>query len=205
MFFAPSKSRWRAKIWSMGALKAIYHIQIKNKMPNSSQEHQASSKAPNQDLNAKEVLCTFKFKIESVNLKHGCPKNHCPYLNKDKDQEPPASSKAPNQVLKDINFLCTFKFKIESKNWEHRFIKDKWPYPNQDQDVKPPSGSSSVLQSPKWGFKGHGCSLHLQNQDREPKFGSWVCQRPVTIFKSRSRCQTPVRNLQHPPKPQMRT
>ena len=85
-------------------------------------------------------------------------------------------------------------------NWG-KYIKDQWPYPNQYQDAKPQSGTSSVLQSPKWGLKGHGCSLHLQNQDREPKFGSWVYQRPLTISKSISRCQTPVRNLQHLPKP----
>ena len=120
-------------------------------------------------------------------------------------QEPPASSKAPNEDLKDMDVLCTFKIKIESQNLDHGCIKDQWPYPNQDQDAKPQSGTSSILQSPKWGLKGHGCSLHLQNQDREPKFGSWVYQRTVTISKSRSRCQTPVRNLQSPPKPQMRT
>merc|ERR1712082_51714 len=84
-------------------------------------------------------------------------------------------------------------------------VKDQLPYPNQDEDSKPQSGTSSVLQSPKSGLKGHGCSLHLQNQDREPKFGSYVYQRPVTISKLRSRCQTPVRNIQRPPKPQMRT
>ena len=60
--------------------------------------------------------------------------------------------------------------------------------PNQDPDAKPKSGTSSILQSPKPGLKGHGCSLHLQNQDREPKFEPRVCQRPVTISKSRSRC-----------------
>merc|ERR1712112_758672 len=95
-----------------------------------------------------------KIQIESQNLHHGCIKDQLPYPNKDQDanpsQEPPASSKAPNQDLQDMDVLCTFKIKIE------------------------------------------------------PKFGSWVCQRPVTIFKSRSRCKTPVRNLQHPPKPQMR-
>merc|ERR1711954_627509 len=72
---------------------------------------------------------------------------------------------------------------------------------SQDQDAKTQSGTSSILQSPKSGLKGHGCSLHLQNKDGEPKFGTWVHQRPVTISKSRSRFQTPVRNLQHPPKP----
>merc|ERR1712114_169103 len=117
----------------------------------------------------------------------------------------PVSSKAPNKDLKDMDVLCTFKIKIESRNLEHGYIKDKWPYPNQDQDAKPQSGTSSILQSPKSGLKGHGCSLHLRNQDREPRFRIWVYQRPVTISKSRSRCQTPVKNLQRPPKPQIST
>ena len=59
--------------------------------------------------------------------------------------------------------------------------QDPRPNPNQDEDAKHQSGTSSILQSPKWGLKGHGCSLHLQNQDREPKFKSWVYQRPVSI------------------------
>merc|ERR1712025_1425725 len=104
-----------------------------------------------------------------------------------------------------MDVLCTFKIKIESQNSEYGCTKDQSLYPNQYQDAKPQSGTSSVLQSPRSGLKGHGCSLHLQSQDREPKFGSWVYQRPVTISKSRSRCQTPVTNLQRPPKPQMRT
>ena len=59
-----------------------------------------------------------------------------------------------------------------------------WVYqrPNQDQDPIPQSGTSSILQSRKVGLKGHECYLRLQNQDREPKFGSWVYQRPVAIF-----------------------
>ena len=110
-------------------------------------------------------------------------------------QEPLASSKAPNDDLKDMDVLCTFKIKIESQNVDDQCINDSWPYLNQDQDAKPQSGTSSILQSPKWGLKGQGCSLHLQNQDREPKFRSWVYERPVTIYKSRSRYQNPVRNL----------
>ena len=35
--------------------------------------------------------------------------------------------------------------------------------------------------------------MHLQNQDREPKFGTWMYQRPVSISKSRSRCQPQLR------------
>ena len=89
-------------------------------------------------------------------------------------QKLPASSKSPNKDLKEMDVLCTFKIKIESQNLDHGYIKDQWPYPIQDQDAKPHSGTSSVLQSPKWGLKGHGCSLHLQNQEREPKFRIWV-------------------------------
>ena len=111
---------------------------------------------------------------------------------------------SPKWGLKGHYVLWTFKTKIESQNFDHGYIKDQQPYQNWDQDAKPQSGTSSVLQSPKWGLEGHGCSLHLQNQDREPKFGWWLYQRSVTISKSRSRCKPLVRNLQHPPKPQIR-
>ena len=57
----------------------------------------------------------------------------------------------------------------------------KWPYPNQDQYAKPQSRTSSILQSPKLGLRGHRCSLHPQNQDEEQKLGSWVYLRPLTI------------------------
>ena len=80
-------------------------------------------------------------------------------------QEPPASSKAPNKDSKDMNVLCTFKIKIEGQNSNHGCIKDQLPYPNQVQDAKPQWGTCSVLPSPKWGLKGHGCSLHLQNKN----------------------------------------
>ena len=70
-------------------------------------------------------------------------------------QEPPASSKAPNDDLNEMNDLCTIKIKINMPN-----------------------------TNLKLGLKGHGWSLHLQNEDREPQFGSWVYQRPVTISKS---------------------
>ena len=156
MFFTPSKSRQSAFIQNSVVPKTSDNIQIKIKMPNSS-------------------------------------------------QEPPVSSTAPNEDPKDMDVLCTFKIEIGSQNLDHGFSKDQWPYPNRNQDAKPQSGNFSILQSPKWGHKGHGCSLHLQNQDRKLIFGSWVYQRPMTICKSRPRCPTPIRNLQHPPKPQMMT
>ena len=51
--------------------KTSDHMHIKIKMPNPSQEHPASFKAPNEDLKDMNVLCTFKIKLESQNLGHG--------------------------------------------------------------------------------------------------------------------------------------
>ena len=64
MFFAPSKSRYKARI-QKGVLKTSHHIKIKTKMPNPCQEHPASSKALNQDLKNIDVLCINKIKIEN--------------------------------------------------------------------------------------------------------------------------------------------
>ena len=89
-----------------------------------------------------------------------------------------------------MDVLYTFKIKLESQNSEHGCIKDLQYYPNQYKGAKSQSGSSSVPQSPKSGLEKHGCYLHLQNQDWEPKFGKWMYQRPVTISESRSTCQT---------------
>merc|ERR1712112_695593 len=111
-----------------------------------------------------DVLCNFKIKIESQNSEYGEPKtsDHIQINIRmpSPSQEPLASSKAPNQDLKDMDVLCTFKIKIESQNSEYGCTKDQCPYPNQYQDAKPQSGTSSVLQSPRSGQKGHGCSLH---------------------------------------------
>ena len=85
-------------------------------------------------------------------------------------QEPPTPSNPKNEDLKDMDVPCTFKIKIESQNLKQGFIKEQWPYPNEDQDAKPKLGPSSLLQSPKSGFEGQICSLHLQNQYGVPKF-----------------------------------
>ena len=106
-------------------------------------------------------------------------------------QEPSGSSKAPHQDFKDMDVLCTFNIKIESQNLVYGSTKDQWPYPNQYQDAKPQWGTSSILQSHKSVQKGRGCSLHLKNQDRKPKFRICVNQRPVTISKSIFACKTP--------------
>ena len=69
------KIKMEKKIMSMGISKTSDQIQIDIKMPNPSQEHPASSKAPNTDLKDMDVLCTFKIKIESQNLEYGCTKD----------------------------------------------------------------------------------------------------------------------------------
>ena len=120
-------------------------------------------------------------------------------------QEPPASYNAPTLDFKDTDVLWTFKIKIDSQTSEHGCIQGEWQYLNQDQDATPQSGNSSLHQSPQSGLKWNRCSLHIQNQDRVPKFRAWVYQRLLTISKSWSKCQTPVRNLQHLPKPQICT
>ena len=92
-------------------------------------------------------------------------------------EKPTVSSKASNEDLKDVDAPCTIKTKIESQILEYGCIKDQLSYTYQDQPVT----TSSTFQSPKAGFKGNGCSLHLQKQDRGPKFGIWLYQRPVTL------------------------
>ena len=123
MFFAPSKSRYKAKIWIIGMSKASDHIQM-------------------------DVISTFKIKIERQNLDHG-------------------------------------------------YVKDQGPYQNQDQDAKFQPGTSSILQSLRSGLKEHGCSLHFQNTDEEPKTSDNI---PIKI-KIPSLSWEP----QHPPKLKIRT
>ena len=85
-------------------------------------------------------------------------------------QEPSMSSKVKNEDLDEMDVLCTFKTKMEDQNLNHWCTKDQWPYPDQDSDAKPQSGTSSILQSPKLGLKGHTCFLHLQDKDKMQKF-----------------------------------
>ena len=65
MFFAPSKSTYRAEILNMGVPKTSDLIKINIRMPNPSHEPLVSSKAPNQDLKDMDVLCTFKIKMRA--------------------------------------------------------------------------------------------------------------------------------------------
>ena len=61
--------------------KTSDHIQIKIKMQDPSQDPPVSSKAPNEDLQDMDGLCTFKIKIESQNSEYGSTKDHWPYPN----------------------------------------------------------------------------------------------------------------------------
>ena len=56
MFFAPSKSRWGAKIQSIGVSKTSDHIKIKIYIPNLIQEPPAYSKCPTKDFKDMDVL-----------------------------------------------------------------------------------------------------------------------------------------------------
>ena len=102
----------------MAVQKTIDHIQIKVQMPNPSQEPPASSKAPNQDLNDINVLCTFNIKIGSQNWIIDISKtiDHIKIKIKmlNPSQEHPDPTKEKRQDLKDMDVLCTFKIKIES-------------------------------------------------------------------------------------------
>merc|ERR1712025_1429786 len=167
------------------------------------QEPPASSKAPNEDLNDKDVLGTFKIKIESQNLAYGCTKDQGPYPNQYQDAKPQSGTSSIVQSSRSglKGHGCSLHLQNQDREPKFRI----WVYQRPVTISKSKSGTSSILQSPRSGLKGHGCSLHLQSQDREPKFGIWVHQSPVTVSKSISGCQTPVRNLQRPPKPQIRT
>ena len=170
----------------MGIWKTSDHIQIKIKKPNPSQEPPASSKAQNEDIMFfAPSKSSQRAKIRIMDVSKTSDHIQIKIKKPNPSQKPPASYKAPNEDFKDMDVLCTLKIKIESPNLDHGCVKYQWPDPNQDKDAKPNSGTSRVLQDPKWRIKGHGCSLHLQNQDREPEFGSWVCQRPMTISKLR--------------------
>ena len=175
----------------MSISKTSNQIQIKIKMPNTSQEPWASSKDPSQDLEDMDVLCTFKVKIVSQKLEHGYSKDQWPYPKQDErpvfSQEPPVSSKAQIQKLKDMDLLCNYKIKIESQHSKPGISKTSVHIQFKIK-TKPSQEPPASSNAPTSGLRGYGCSLHLQNQDREPKLKTRVYQRPVTISKSRSRC-----------------
>ena len=75
---------------------------IKINMPIPSQEPPLSFRAPNQNLEDMDVLCSFKIKIESQNLQHWCIKDLWPYPNQVKMWNP-----SPEPITTYIEILTT--------------------------------------------------------------------------------------------------
>ena len=66
----------------MGISKTSDHIQIQIKMPNSSPEPQASSKARNQDLKDMDVLLNLQIQ-DRAKIEHGYIKDKLSYSSQD--------------------------------------------------------------------------------------------------------------------------
>ena len=151
MFFAPSKSRQRAKVQNMDVPKTSDHIKIKINMPNTSQEPPASPKAPwiffapsksrqrakIRNLGVSKNSDHIKIKIKIAN-----PRN-----------EHPASSKALNQDFKDTVVLCILKTRQKAKIQNRGlpkttdYIQVNIKMPNANQE--PPGSSEATNQDLK--------------------------------------------------------
>ena len=100
MFFAPSKSRKRAKIWIMV-------------VPKASDKPVASSETPNQDYRTWMLFAPSKSRKRAKIWIMGVSKTsdhiHIMIKMPYPSQEPPSSSKAPNEDLKDMMFFAPLK------------------------------------------------------------------------------------------------
>ena len=142
MMVAPSKSRQRAKLLIIGVPKTSYHIKIKIKIPNPSLEPQASSKAPNQDLLDMVVFFTFRIKVESTYLDHGCIKD-----KRQRYQTPVSVLQSPKSGLKGQRCSLYLQSRARAqipymdipKTCDHIQIKIKMPNPSQG----PPASSKA--------------------------------------------------------------
>ena len=141
----------------MGVSKTNDHIQIKIKMPNTSQEHPAPTNAQNPDLKDMDFLCTLKFKIESWYLEYGCIKEQWQYSNQDQDDKPQSGTSSvlwnPKSGLK--GHICSLHLQNEdrhnlhnmgvSKTSDHIKIKIKMQNPHQE----PPASINAQNQDLK--------------------------------------------------------
>ena len=71
-----------------GCLKEQWKRTKKDQDPKPQSETSSILQTPNEDLKEMGVLCTFKIKIESLNLDHGFIKDKWPYPNQDQDEKP---------------------------------------------------------------------------------------------------------------------
>ena len=193
----------------MGVSKTSDHIQINIWIPNPNQEPPASSKALNEDLKGhgcslhlqnedREPICRIWVYQRPVTSSRSWLRCQTPGSNL---QHPPMSKSGPKGPR------CSLHFQSQESNPKF----EKYVYQRPVTISKPrwrcqtPARNLQLPPKLKLGLKGDGCSLNHQNQFRQIKFKILVYQRSVTISKLRLRCQTLVRNLQCPPKPQTRT
>ena len=127
MFFLPSKSSQGEKISIMGVSKTTDPIKVKIKIPLPREEPPVSIKTTIQDFKDMSVLCTFKIKIKSQNLDHGCMINLYPYQNQDQDSKLYSGTvgvlQSPKSGLKGHGFSMHLKNKDTKPkfgSWVHQ-------------------------------------------------------------------------------------
>ena len=169
----------------MGVPIASSHIQIKIRIPNPSMEPPVYSKAPIQIVKDIDDLCTFKIKIESKNLDHGCIKDQWPYANQDQDPKPQLATSFLQSLSPDFNdmdVLCTFKMKIKSQIWimvpsktiDHIPIKIK--ISNRSQE--PPASSKAQSQEFRDMEVHVTFKIQIEKQNSEHGYRKDQCQYP---------------------------
>ena len=154
----------------MGVSKTNDHIWIKIKMPNPSQEPPASSKTPNDDLKNMDVLCTFKINLDSQNLDLGTiiGQGSCPNHNHDAKSQSETSSilQSPKLGLKDHEFSLHHKNPDGGPKFRFMVYQRPLTISKLSSRCWSPVRNHHPHWNPKSGLKGHGFSLHLQNQER---------------------------------------
>ena len=153
MFFAPSKSKQRAKICIMVISKTSDHIQIKIKMPNPSQEPPESSNPQRRTYRTLMFFAPSKLRQRAKFWIMGVLKPVTISISRSIYQ--PLVRNLQHPPNPQMRTLRTWMFFAPSKSRQRAAIKNMGlskisdHIPSQDQDGKPQSGTSSVLQIPK--------------------------------------------------------
>ena len=100
---------------------------------------------------------------------------------------PSMSSKASDQDKKNMDALCTLEYYIFNQEYikanNYIQIMTKILVPNQKHSASP-----NLIT----GLKGHGCFLHLKNQERKLKLRTCLYWRLMTISLSNPIQEPPV-------------
>ena len=138
-FCCTLKINIESQILNICVSNTSHHIQIQIKMPNPCQEPLAPTKAPNKDSMEMDVLCTFKYKIESQNSEYKCIKDQLPYLNQDQDAKPKSRTSSPNQSLKSTlkGHRCSLHLPKKDRETKFRTWKFIINWPWHKYGVKP--------------------------------------------------------------------